>query len=90
MLDLTEFKLVLIEWEDSSQPLSSWFRIDDLPEPSHVECVSVGWLIHDGQETKMLAPNMGDTDSKENIQASGIIRIPARAIKRIAPLAERD
>lgn len=80
--------LVLIEWEDSSQPLSTWTHLDSLPEPKVIECVSVGWLVHDDESVKMLAPNMGDLDSKVNMQASGIIRIPAKAITRIVKLLE--
>ena len=45
-------------------------------------------MIYDGEDVKALAPNMGDLDSEDNIQACGIIRIPTRAVVRIVPVAE--
>ena len=81
-------KLVLIEWEDSARPVPSWRHLDDLPEPAIITCLSVGWLVHDDEQVKMLAPNVGDIDSEENNQASGIIRIPARSVKCITNLTE--
>lgn len=68
-------KLVLIEWVDSHQPLSSWVHLDSLPDKKLIECASVGWLVYDGDEVKMLAPNMGDMKTEGNVQAAGIIRI---------------
>jgi hypothetical protein len=49
----------------------------------------VGWLIHDGKDVKALAPNMADIgDEEEDMQALGIIHIPAPAVKRIVALTE--
>ena len=84
------FRLVLVEWEDSSQPLPSWHHLDSLPDQKIVDCVSVGWLIADNQDVKMIAPNFGDVNSSDNKQASGIINIPVRSIKRISPLIVGD
>jgi len=47
-----------------------------------MKCCSVGWLVAENKNTKMLAPNVGDIDSDDNIQASGFIRIPASAVTR--------
>ena len=80
--------LVLVEWLDSCQPIPGWTHLTDLPEENVTRCVSVGWLISDGDQVKMLAPNMGDTDSETNMQASGIIRIPEACITRIVKLKE--
>lgn len=82
------FRLVLIEWEDSSQPLSGWYHLDSLPDQKIVDCVSVGWLITDDKYVKMIALSLGDVNSSDNKQASGIITIPTRSIKRMAPLVE--
>lgn len=82
-------ELVLIEWVDSSQPMPNWVHLDSLPNMNPIECVSVGWLIHDDKDMKMLAPNMGDMESENNAQAAGIIRIPAGSVKRIVKLEER-
>jgi len=44
-----------------------------------VTCASVGWLIHDGDECKVLCPNMGDLDTDDPPRVwldpnSGIVR----------------
>ena len=80
--------LVMIEWQDSAQPVAEWSYLAGWDAPSVVNCVSVGWLIHDG-EVKALAPNMGDLGS-ENAQVSGVIRIPACCITRMVELDEPD
>lgn len=80
--------LVLIEWEDSARPAPEWRFIDDLEDLSAVRCQSVGWLVHDGEDVKVLAPNLGNIDSNSDAQACGIIRIPARSIVRVAGLQE--
>jgi hypothetical protein len=62
--------LVLVEREDSAQPLPQWLH--EFEPPMVNKCASVGWLIHDGDDVKALAPNMANIDSETNIQASGI------------------
>ncbi len=78
--------LVLIEWEDSTQPVAGWAYLSDHMFTTVVKCASVGWLIHDGEDVKTLAPNIGHMNAEESAQASGVIRIPARAITRVARL----
>lgn len=79
--------LVLIEWTDSTQPASKWVHLSDFEKRPAIQCVSVGWLLDDG-ETKVLAPNMGDMDNEDNIQVSGVIHIPSCAVTKIEPLQE--
>ncbi len=86
---LDKFPLVIIAWEDSSQPVAAWQHLADMEKPSVVKCESVGWLIHDGDDVKSLAPNMGDADS-DNAQASGVICIPARSVLNVVTLAELE
>jgi len=81
--------LVLIEWEDSAQPTAAWGYLRDLPDFTVVKCASVGWLVGDGKKVKALAPNMGAIDDEQQIQASGIIRIPARAVTKVVRLKEK-
>ncbi len=80
--------LVLVEWEDSAQPLPQWQWLREFETPTVNKGASVGWLIHDGDDVKALAPNMANIDSETNVQASGIIRIPARCITSIKPVSE--
>ena len=80
--------LVIIHWQDSRQPSSSWRFISDLKDQNPVECISVGWLIQDDEETKAICQNVGDVNDPDNAQASGVMVIPARCIISIAELSE--
>jgi len=80
--------LVLIEWEDSVQPLPTWLWLSQCDEFSFVICQSVGWLIHDGEQVKALAPNLSVCSDQEDAQISGLIRIPARSIRKVVVLME--
>lgn len=79
------YKLVLIEWDDSARPISQWQWVDDYQIPEIVRCISVGYLIAKTREALAVAPNLGDTTS-ERIQASGIIRVPRKSVRRIIEL----
>ena len=79
------YKLVKVEWEDSARPVSAWQWIDEYQIPVIVSCVSVGYLIAKTKQALALAPNLGDFLS-DRIQASGIIRIPQGAVRRITEL----
>jgi hypothetical protein len=80
------YKLLCVEWEDSARPVSAWQWIDDYEIPHTVRCVSVGFLIAETAEALALAPNLGDT-TRERTQASGIIRIPRSAVRRMRKLS---
>ena len=79
--------LVLIEWQDSRQPVSGWAWLSDITIGEIVLCQSVGWLLHDDDDVKVLAPNVGDIADDDSQQVSGVIRIPARSVVRILPLS---
>lgn len=79
--------LVLIEWEDSEQPMSAWARLADYEPAAPMRICSVGWLIQDDPDMKALAPNVGGIDAN-TAQASGIVRIPARCVVSIQKLKE--
>ena len=81
-------KLVLIEWEDSTQPVSGWNWLEGYSWDGVVKCQSVGWLIYDGEDVKALAPNTGDVGG--DWQISGVIRIPTRCITRITFLESSE
>ena len=78
-------RLVIVEWNDSSQPVSAWQWVSDYELPEITRCISVGYLIADTDHAIAVAPNIGDVGC-ERIQASGIIRIPRSAVSRIADL----
>ena len=51
------------------------------------KCVSVGFLVQDDEQTKVLAPNLGASNGDEVWdQASGLITIPAVAITKLEKL----
>jgi len=80
--------LVMVEWEDSAQPIPSWSYLASFAAPGTVRCVSVGWLIHDDKQMKALAPNMGALDDECSLQVSGVIQIPTSCILRVTELPE--
>jgi hypothetical protein len=78
--DAVPYKLVKVEWEDSARPIAEWQWVADYKVPQTVLCISVGFLIAKTKHALSLAPNLGDI-GREQIQASGIIRIPCSAIR---------
>ena len=81
--------LVMLEWEDSRRAQSDWIHLSEFTPGNAVRCVSVGWMIHDGSNVKVLAPNMGDVgDGDAELQVSGVIHIPARCVMKITTLIE--
>ena len=85
---MNNHKLVLVEWEDSSQPISSWRYLSDAPELEVILCASVGWIVDQNERVLMVAPYIGDYKSGGGAQGSGFIRIPSSAVTRIAALEE--
>ena len=83
-------RLVLVEWVDSRSPASHWEPLRDAAEGEVCECVSVGFLVKDSDEIKILVPNMADVEDETSLQASGAITIPSCAVRRIVDLEEVD
>ena len=77
--------LVLIEWEDSVQPVRIWQHLDELDAHEVMHCQSIGFLIYNGDDVKALAPNVAELGT-DDAQASGVIRIPARCVTRVRRL----
>ena len=84
----TTCRLVIIRWQDSRQPCGQWRYLSSLPDQKPVEVASVGWLVKDTADVKVLCQNVGDLDNPENAQASGIMTIPTRCILSIENLTE--
>lgn len=83
---MTDHPLVLIEWEDSAQPISGWSWLESFDSFEIVRCQSVGWLIHDGDDVKALAQNMGNLGNEDSAQVSGVIRIPTRCVVKLSTI----
>src|SRR5882762_9619914 len=80
-------ELVLIEWVDSGQPIPGWQWLSHLDRRCAHKCVSVGFLIQDDEQAKVLAPNLGSSNGGDEWdQASGLFTIPTVSITRIERL----
>lgn len=80
-------RLVLIEWEDSSQAAPQWQWLSDIHGPHAVRCLSAGFLLNNGKQEKILAVSLGGSaNGSPHEQASGIIAIPTRSVVRMTSL----
>ncbi len=68
-------ELVIIEWKDAFGCSPLWQDIDSI-EGSITICKSVGWLIRDEKEFKVIMPHF----SEEANQCCGEMTIPASSI----------
>ena len=69
---------MLIEWVDSRQPTASWQRVAHLDYLSECHCTSVGFLIRDDAQAKVLSATIADEG--DELQATGVFVIPAAAV----------
>src|ERR1700730_13408373 len=82
--------LVIIRWLDSAQPLPSWQYLSALPRTRPIECATVGWLLKDDDDMKVICQSVGDLGNPKNAQASGIMTIPACCVLSIEKLTEEE
>jgi hypothetical protein len=82
--------LVIIRWLDSRQPCGQWRYLSALPDAKPVEVATVGWLVRDTPDVKVVCQNIGDLEDPEKAQASGIMAIPARCVLSIERLTEEE
>jgi hypothetical protein len=71
--------IVQILWLDSNQPIGSWRWMEEIGADS-VTCVSVGFLLKDTPEVKIIALSLGSNDGKKADQAAGVQTIPSAAV----------
>lgn len=83
-----ECPLVIIRWQDSGQPIPAWQHLSALNPAKAIECATVGWLLRDDGETKVVCQSVGDLQNPANAQASGIMTIPTRCVISIDGLSE--
>jgi hypothetical protein len=81
--------LVIIRWQDSRQPCSHWRYLAALPDTKPVEVATVGWLLRDTPEVLVVCQNVGDLESPDKAQASGIMTIPTRCVLSVERLTEQ-
>lgn len=79
-------RLVLVEWLDSYGCSASWQDISGSPAAPLV-CRSVGWLLHDTDDCKVIIPHLSDPSHEHaNQQGCGDMAIPTRAVLNIVDL----
>jgi hypothetical protein len=87
MTKISDHDLVLIEWVDSGQPVPGWQWLSDIARRRAHRCVSVGFLVQDDEQAKVLAPNLGASSGDDQWdQASGVFAIPTVSVVRIERL----
>jgi hypothetical protein len=61
-----------------------------LPRTRPIECATVGWLLKDDDDIKVVCQSVGDLENPSNAQASGIMTIPARCVLSMERLTEEE
>jgi hypothetical protein len=83
----SKHKLVLIEWEDSGAGYQGWKPVQSV-SGSLTKCVSVGFLIKETKECKVLFPHI---DGDENdLHGAGDMTIPCSAITKVVELVPKS
>jgi len=73
------YPLVLVHWRDSHAS-AGWRELEAFHEPDDtIFCESVGWLIHDGAVSKVIAPHL----SRDTRQGNGLMTIPGASVVSI-------
>lgn len=80
-------KMVLVEWVDSRQPTASWQLVSDIGYLSECRCTSVGFLLRDDDDAKVLAASIADEG--DELQATGIFVIPSMAVISMTQLTNQ-
>lgn len=81
-------RLVLIEWVDSFGCSATWETVGEI-RPRALRCRSVGWLLHDGDDCKVVVPHLAEVDDDRR-DGCGDMTIPSRAVVSIRDLEVDD
>lgn len=79
-------RLVLIEWVDSSGHGEGWQDIATDQDDTALVCQSVGWLVKDGENIKVIAPHYHKSDTGGGMRGWGVMTIPTRSVIRMTTL----
>ena len=79
-------RLVMIQWVDSTGPSSQWQWLDKMEKRTAVLIRSVGWLLEDGPDEKVIAAHLSWPDSDGDQQTNGLMVIPSVAVKSIVDI----
>ena len=79
-------KLVLIEWQDSLGCSANWQKLDGVEPPKPLLCQSVGWLLYDGDDCKVVVPHVTRDHASAPRQGCGDMTIPTKCITKLKTL----
>lgn len=80
------YPLVYVEWEDSAVGTTGWGETAGAA-PSVVTVRSVGWLVYEAKDCKLIVPHLSQHDHADaKQQGCGDMTIPASSIRRIIRL----
>jgi hypothetical protein len=79
-----KYPMVLIEWLDSRQPSIGWQFVENMEMPKPCKCLSVGWLLDEGEDQIVIAAHMNDMDQDD--QVMGVMVIPSCSVLKKTPL----
>lgn len=74
------YKLVLIEWMDASRLSDGWMDLAAIPDAYMHKCISVGFVVSENSDGKIIVPTIGDIEHTDNAHTYGGMLIPLRAI----------
>lgn len=74
------YVLMLVEWVDASRLSDGWIDLSAVPEPYPHKCITVGFLVAENEQGKILVPTIGDIEHTANAHTYGGMMIPASAI----------
>ena len=84
-----EWRLVLVEWEDShALTAGGWMHLDGQYNTDPRVIFSVGWLVADGERSKIIVPHRNEETPDAYAQGAGVISIPTRCVIRMVDLCE--
>lgn len=83
-------RLVQIKWVDSNHTNGAWKWLSQFEKRNPILCVSVGWLIQDDDDVKVIVQTFGDVDEADDMQYAGDKIIPTSAVRSIETLVEAD
>lgn len=83
-------KLVMIEWVDSCSHAGQerWKKMEEIAaDEGVVRCRSVGWLVGDHEDNKVIVPHISGMDGNDlPPYGRGDLSIPTKAITKITVL----
>jgi hypothetical protein len=85
----SDYRLVYVEWEVSLVGTTGWGETSGA-QPQVVVVRSVGWLVYDGKDCKLIVPHLSEADhSDAKQQGCGDMTIPASSIRKLVSLQEK-